>query len=164
MNTSPTTPIAPAQTPARARAAAAAAAGFAGLVGFQIALAVGAPLGHAAWGGTHTYLPAGRAADRQRPRCSLLGPGRPGGSAPRRLPEVTGLVPRIPRRNVAAGRPADPRRAHQLRLPQQLGAFPPSPPRPGHGRAVPGRRAGPSGMAAARHAAGQPHPRRRRHA
>jgi hypothetical protein len=43
----------------RSRAAVAAAAGFVGLAGFELALALGAPLGRAAMGGTHTYLPAG---------------------------------------------------------------------------------------------------------
>jgi hypothetical protein len=59
MNTSTTTPRAPAQRPAHSRAAAVAAAGFAGLAGFQTALAAGAPLGRAAWGGAHAYLPPG---------------------------------------------------------------------------------------------------------
>jgi hypothetical protein len=41
-----------------ARAAAvAAAAGFLLIALFQVALALGAPLGRAAWGGTHTRLP-----------------------------------------------------------------------------------------------------------
>ncbi len=43
----------------RSRAAVAAAAGFVGLAAFELALAFGAPLGRAAMGGTHTYLPAG---------------------------------------------------------------------------------------------------------
>lgn len=34
-----------------------ATAGFTGLVGFQLSLAVGAPLGHLAWGGAHRCLP-----------------------------------------------------------------------------------------------------------
>jgi hypothetical protein len=33
------------------------AAGFVGLAGFELALALGAPLGRAAMGGAHTYLP-----------------------------------------------------------------------------------------------------------
>jgi hypothetical protein len=33
--------------------------GFAGLAAFELALALGAPLGRAAMGGTHTYLPPG---------------------------------------------------------------------------------------------------------
>lgn len=37
-------------------AAVAAAIGFAGIAIFQIALAAGAPLGHAAWGGAHAHL------------------------------------------------------------------------------------------------------------
>jgi hypothetical protein len=37
--------------------AAVAAAGLAGVAAFQVALALGAPLGHAAWGGVHTRLP-----------------------------------------------------------------------------------------------------------
>lgn len=41
--------------PART-AAAAAAVGFAGIALFQAALAAGAPLGHAAWGGAHAHL------------------------------------------------------------------------------------------------------------
>jgi hypothetical protein len=44
---------------ARIRGAAiTVAAGFAGLAVFQLALAAGAPLGAAAWGGTETVLPA----------------------------------------------------------------------------------------------------------
>ncbi|WP_405140356.1 hypothetical protein OG589_25755 [Sphaerisporangium sp. NBC_01403] len=40
-----------------ARIAAVAATGLAGVAAFQIALALGAPLGRAAWGGTYTQLP-----------------------------------------------------------------------------------------------------------
>jgi hypothetical protein len=40
------------------RAALLAAIGFAGIVLFQVALAVGAPWGHAAWGGAHAHLSA----------------------------------------------------------------------------------------------------------
>jgi hypothetical protein len=36
-----------------------AAMGFGGLAIFQVALALGAPLGHAAWGGTRETLPSG---------------------------------------------------------------------------------------------------------
>ena len=43
----------------RVRSKAAAAAGFTGFAVFQLALALGAPLGRAAMGGAHTYLPAG---------------------------------------------------------------------------------------------------------
>ena len=52
-------PIAPGGKPVRSKAAAAAAAGFTGFAVFQLALALGAPLGRAAMGGAHTYLPAG---------------------------------------------------------------------------------------------------------
>jgi hypothetical protein len=38
-------------------AAKAAACGFAGIAAFQVALAAGAPLGHAAWGGADARLP-----------------------------------------------------------------------------------------------------------
>ena len=38
-------------------AAILAAVGFLGIAGFQLALALGAPLGHAAWGGAHRVLP-----------------------------------------------------------------------------------------------------------
>lgn len=41
------------------RAGAVAAAGFVAISGFQVALALGAPLGEAAWGGTHVHLPLG---------------------------------------------------------------------------------------------------------
>jgi hypothetical protein len=41
-----------------ARITAVAAAGLTGTAVFQIALALGAPLGRAAWGGTYTRLPA----------------------------------------------------------------------------------------------------------
>lgn len=44
-------------------AAAVAAVGFAGIALFQLSLAAGAPLGHAAWGGAHAHLsPAERVA------------------------------------------------------------------------------------------------------
>jgi hypothetical protein len=39
-------------------AAVAAAIGFLGIAAFQLALALGAPLGRAAWGGSHVRLPA----------------------------------------------------------------------------------------------------------
>lgn len=51
--------IAQARKPARAQAAMVAAAGFIGLAVFELSLALGAPLGRAAMGGTHTYLPTG---------------------------------------------------------------------------------------------------------
>ncbi len=38
------------------RAAHAVTIGFAAMLAFQVALAAGAPLGHAAWGGTHAHL------------------------------------------------------------------------------------------------------------
>jgi len=59
MNTSAVKPLAPGETRVRSKAAAAAAAGFTGLAAFEFALAAGAPLGRAAMGGAHTYLPAG---------------------------------------------------------------------------------------------------------
>lgn len=40
-------------------AAVAAATGFVGVAIFQLSLALGAPWGHAAWGGAHAQLPAG---------------------------------------------------------------------------------------------------------
>ena len=40
-------------------AAIAAAVGFLTIAAFQLALALGAPLGRAAWGGTHVQLPQG---------------------------------------------------------------------------------------------------------
>jgi hypothetical protein len=49
-----TTELLPARTPA-----VAAAAGFLAIAAFQLALASGAPLGRAAWGGTSTHLPIG---------------------------------------------------------------------------------------------------------
>lgn len=49
-----TTDLLPART-----AAGAAAAGFLAIASFQAALAMGAPLGRAAWGGAHTQLPTG---------------------------------------------------------------------------------------------------------
>jgi hypothetical protein len=39
-------------------AAIVAAIGYVGIAGFQVALALGAPLGHAAWGGKHRVLPS----------------------------------------------------------------------------------------------------------
>jgi len=59
MNTSTIEPTTGTQRLSRPRAAVAAAVGFVGLAGFELALALGAPLGRAAMGGTHTYLPAG---------------------------------------------------------------------------------------------------------
>lgn len=59
MNMSAIKPITEGQRRARSKAAVAAAAGFAGFAAFELALALGAPLGRAAMGGTHTYLPAG---------------------------------------------------------------------------------------------------------
>jgi hypothetical protein len=59
MNASAIEPTAGAQRPSRPRAAVAAAVGFAGMAGFELALALGAPLGRAAMGGTQAYLPAG---------------------------------------------------------------------------------------------------------
>ena len=38
------------------RATHAATIGFSAMLAFQVALAAGAPLGHAAWGGTHAHL------------------------------------------------------------------------------------------------------------
>jgi hypothetical protein len=48
-----------AETPARSRAAVAAAIGFTGLAIFELVLALGAPLGRAAWGGNDTNLSTG---------------------------------------------------------------------------------------------------------
>jgi len=59
MNTSTAEPLTGEQRRARSKAAAAAAAGFTGFAAFELALALGAPLGRAAMGGAHTYLPAG---------------------------------------------------------------------------------------------------------
>jgi hypothetical protein len=50
--------LAAAATPARG-AAVAAAVSFLSIAAFQAALALGAPLGRAAWGGTRTHLTAG---------------------------------------------------------------------------------------------------------
>ena len=50
--------IADASTAARA-AGVSAALGFLLVAGFQVALALGAPLGRAAWGGIHDRLPSG---------------------------------------------------------------------------------------------------------
>jgi hypothetical protein len=48
-----------ATSPAGSVPAVAAAAGFLAIAAFQLALALGAPLGRAAWGGTHERLPTG---------------------------------------------------------------------------------------------------------
>jgi hypothetical protein len=48
----------PSALPSARTPALAAAVGFFALAAFQLALALGAPLGRAAWGGTHTHLPA----------------------------------------------------------------------------------------------------------
>lgn len=58
MKSSMIEPTVPVKRPAR-RAAVAAASGFIGLAAFELALALGAPLGRAAMGGTHTHLPTG---------------------------------------------------------------------------------------------------------
>jgi hypothetical protein len=47
------------EVPARSWAAVAAAVGFIGLAGFELALALGAPLGRAAWGGSETHISTG---------------------------------------------------------------------------------------------------------
>jgi len=47
------------ERPPRSRAAALAAAAFIGMAGFEIALARGAPLGRAAWGGANAHLQPG---------------------------------------------------------------------------------------------------------
>ena len=57
MNASATRVIARADRTSRRRAAIAAAAGFCAIAAFQAALALGAPLGRAAWGGTYVRLP-----------------------------------------------------------------------------------------------------------
>ena len=49
----------PAAKPTRRPAAAAAAAGFIAIAGFEAALALGAPLGNAAWGGANAHLAPG---------------------------------------------------------------------------------------------------------
>ena len=59
MNTPATQRAARAGRPPRTRAAVAAAAGFIAIAGFEIALALGAPLGRAAWSGAHVYLTEG---------------------------------------------------------------------------------------------------------
>ena len=59
MNMSAVEPITRGGRRTRSRAAAAAASGFTGFAVFELALALGAPVGRAAFGGTHTYLPAG---------------------------------------------------------------------------------------------------------
>ena len=59
MTMSAVEPVTAEQRRARSRAAAVAAAGFTGYAVFQFALAVGAPLGRAAFGGAHTYLSPG---------------------------------------------------------------------------------------------------------
>lgn len=52
----------PATRPPRRRAAAAAATAFIGMACFQAALALGAPLGNAAWGGAQAHLATGFAS------------------------------------------------------------------------------------------------------
>lgn len=59
MNTSTIESSARAERASRPVTAVAAAVGFAGMAGFELALALGAPLGLAAMGGTYTYLPTG---------------------------------------------------------------------------------------------------------
>jgi hypothetical protein len=54
-----TKPAGHATRPARRLAAAAAAAGFIAIASFQAALALGAPLGEAAWGGASAHLSTG---------------------------------------------------------------------------------------------------------
>ena len=59
MNASTTRHGVRAERPPRRRAAIAAAAGFFAIAAFQVALALGVPLGRAAWGGTAAQLPMG---------------------------------------------------------------------------------------------------------
>jgi hypothetical protein len=47
------------ERPPRRPSAVAAAIGFFAIAAFQVALALGAPLGRAAWGGTYVHLPMG---------------------------------------------------------------------------------------------------------
>jgi hypothetical protein len=67
-----TTDLLPART-----AAVAAAVGFLTIAVFHAALALGAPLGRAAWGGTHAQLPTGLRVG-QRGRIRGLGARRTG--------------------------------------------------------------------------------------
>lgn len=57
MNDSKTQYAARAKPPPSRSAAVVAATGFLAIAAFQVALAVGAPLGRAAWGGTYEQLP-----------------------------------------------------------------------------------------------------------
>jgi hypothetical protein len=59
MNVSAVEPATAEGQRARSKAAVAAAVGFTGFAVFELALAFGAPLGRAAFGGTHSQLPAG---------------------------------------------------------------------------------------------------------
>jgi hypothetical protein len=59
MNASRTQHAVRADRSPRKWAAMAAAAGFLTIAAFQVALALGAPLGRAAWGGTYVQLPVG---------------------------------------------------------------------------------------------------------
>ena len=140
MNTPATQPAARAGKPLRTRAAAAAAVGFIAIAGFEIALALGAPLGRAAWGGAHVYLTEGlRIASVFSAVFWVLAALRR--VCPRGIPPIPGAVPREPVGRMGADGRASARRADELRLAERLGAFPAGPHRPGHGGAVPDRRA-----------------------
>ena len=100
-----------------------AAGGFGVIVAFQVALALGAPLGGRGVGRSDHPSAAGHPPGRQRGRVRDLGLGRGHRSASRR----------VPRRGVA-GRPhlvgdldprrrPRPRRGHELRVRQPLGAY-----------------------------------------
>jgi hypothetical protein len=132
MNTSTIEPTAGAQRLSRPRSAVAAAVGIAGLAGFELALALGAPLGRAATGGTHTYLPAGlRIASGLLTIFWAL--GRAVDPPSRRVPGPRLLSPGGPRRNLGAWRPAHPRRADEPGIIQRLGTLPAGPHRSRHG-------------------------------
>jgi hypothetical protein len=118
--------------PAQA-AAVIAAVGFMGIAAFQAALALGAPLGRAAWGGAHMRLPTGlRIASALATVFWVLAtPGRPGTG------RVRGLAAPSRRRpvgHVGLGSAPPHRRDHELRVIESVGALP-----VGTGGAAPGR-------------------------
>jgi hypothetical protein len=130
-----TTDLFPART-----AAIAAAVGFLTIAAFQLALALGAPLGRAAWGGTHLQLPD-RPSCRKRVRIRVLGAGRTDHPGTRRDPTLPTAHRPPPVGNPDSDRRACPRRGPELRLPQRLGALPVGTGRVDPGRSMPAGRA-----------------------
>jgi len=93
-------------------AAAAAATGFSLLAAFQLSLALGAPLGHLAWGGAQERLPSGlRIVNAFAAVVFVVAASRA-----RRLPDVSRRATRVAVGHLGARVWAGAQRARELRL------------------------------------------------